>query len=188
MISLDDGRILRLTKAKAAEMSICEGCAITEDEISLVMAHGGLMADEQAATLLARRQYSAYEIASKLADYGYNDVEISDAVAKLKLLRILDDEAYAQYVVEECSRKFMSSRAASYELSRRGIDESIAEDALVKLIPAEDALEMLISNNYGDEQLDRAAVSKLYPWLSGKGFTASEISAALASRRACMEY
>ena len=152
---------------------------ITEKTIDTLRAHGGVRADEAGAAILGRRMYSESELRGRLADRGYTDEEIGEAVEKLKEYGFLDDAAYAAALVERAAAKNQSKKALLFELNRRGIDRDTAMDAAEALPGASDALDELIRARLKGAIPDRALTEKTYRYLAGKGFAPGEIRAAL---------
>ena len=179
LLSLSDGTYLRVTKEITAELGLKTGQTLDEKTIDTLRAHGGVRADEAGAAILGRRMYSESELRGKLADRGYTDEEIDEAVKKLKEYGFLDDAAYAAALVERAAAKNQSKKALLFELNRRGIDRETAMDAAEALPGASDALDELIRARLKGTIPDRALTEKTYRYLAGKGFAPGEIRAAL---------
>ena len=179
LLSLSDGTYLRVTKEITAELGLKTGQTLDEKTIDTLRAHGGVRADEAGAAILGRRMYSESELRGRLADRGYTDEEIDEAVEKLKEYGFLDDAAYAAALVERAAAKNQSKKALLFELNRRGIDRETAMDAAEALPGASDALDELIRVRLKGAIPDRALTEKTYRYLAGKGFAPGEIRAAL---------
>ncbi len=179
LLSLSDGTYLRVTKEITAELGLKTGQTLDEKTIDTLRAHGGVRADEAGAAILGRRMYSESELRGRLADRGYTDEEIGEAVEKLKEYGFLDDAAYAAALVERAAAKNQSKKALLFELNRRGIDRDTAMDAVEALPDASDALDELIRARLKGAIPDRALTEKTYRYLAGKGFAPGEIRAAL---------
>lgn len=179
LLSLSDGTYLRVIKEIVAELGLKPGQTLDEKTIAELRAHGGVRADEAGAAILGRRMYSESELRGRLADRGYTDEEIDEAVEKLKEYGFLDDAAYAAALVERAAAKNQSKKALLFELNRRGIDRETAMDAVEALPDASDALDELIHARLKGAIPDRALTEKTYRYLAGKGFAPGEIRAAL---------
>ena len=179
LLSLSDGTYLRVTKEIVAELGLKTGQTLAEKTIDELRAHGGIRADEAGAAILGRRMYSETELRGRLADRGYTDEEIGDAVEKLKEYGFLDDAAYAAALVERAAAKNQSKKALLFELSRRGIDRDTAAEAAEALPDAADTLDELIHARLKGTVPDRALTEKTYRYLAGKGFAPGEIRSAL---------
>ncbi|MBR5519754.1 MAG: regulatory protein RecX [Clostridia bacterium] len=179
LLTLSDGTYLRVTKETVIEQSLKAGQTLSDDDIASLRAHGGIRADESAAMILGRRMCSVSELREKLAERGYTDEEIDEAIERLSEYGFVDDAAYAAALVERGAAKNQSKKALLYELSRRGIDRETAQAALENLPSADDALDELIRARLKGVVPDRALTEKTYRYLAGKGFAPGEIRAAL---------
>ena len=168
LLQLDDGSLLRVTRDIAAEMDLRAGKTLSDAEIASLAAHGGIRADEAAAMVLGRRACSAAELSEKLSDRGYSESEITEALEKLSAYGLVDDAAYAAALTEQAAAKHQSRKALLYELTKRGIDRDPA-----------DSLDALIAARLRGAPLDRAARDRMYRYLAARGFSASDIRAAL---------
>ena len=79
--------------------------------------------------LLARRAHSCLELRRKLSRRGYEEDDISDAVARLTELGYLDDASFAAGHVRRRSVT-RGPLALSAELALKGVDRDMAEAAL----------------------------------------------------------
>lgn len=179
LLQLDDGSLLRVTRDIAAEMDLRAGKTLSDVEIASLAAHGGIRADEAAAMVLGRRACSAAELSEKLSDRGYSESEITEALEKLSAYGLVDDAAYAAALTEQAAAKHQSRKALLYELTKRGIDRDLALEAAEALPDPADSLDALIAARLRGAPLDRAARDRMYRYLAARGFSASDIGAAL---------
>ena len=88
-------------------------------------------AREAAHRLLARRARSVAEIKSKLAERRFSPAVIRRTVERLASVGYLDDAAFAhshaRYLMEA---RPMGRRRLSWELSRKGIEKGLVEEAV----------------------------------------------------------
>lgn len=85
-----------------------------------------------ALSLLARREYSSGEIRQKLR--GRVNSEMAEAViAKLKAENSLSDERFVEMMVRHYAEGGYGPKRIALELLKRGIDKSVAQDALRQL-------------------------------------------------------
>ena len=86
---------------------------------------------QRAGHLLASRPRSEYEVRSRLKMAGYEDETIERTVARLVDLRLLDDREFAcQWVTERAISKGRSGDALVAELVEKGVDRTVAEEAV----------------------------------------------------------
>jgi regulatory protein len=93
--------------------------------------------DPQAArlaafALLARRDFCAAELSSRLAERGYSGEAILAAVESLQAERLLNDERYAENFVHAHSQRGQGPRRIRQELSAVGLEDSLIEAALAQ--------------------------------------------------------
>jgi regulatory protein len=180
LLKLSDGRILRVDKKATLGCAFTEGMWLSEEQIAELSKHSGLSADESAAIILARRQYSVSELSKKLEEKGYTEDEIASAVEKLKSGGFLDDESYALEVVSYVSSRLLSRRAAMAELFKRGVDRETANSAVGRMPSDTDTAVLLIKRKFGPGAAEsRESRAKIYTYLRGKGFSSGDISDAL---------
>ena len=179
LLKLSDGTDLRVTKEIAAELGLKAGSMLTEAQVETLRAHGGIRADEAAAMIISHHPLSKRELAGKLADRGYTEEEIGEAMEKLGEYGMVDDAAYAAAITERAAGKNMSRRALLFELNRRGIDKDTALAAAEELPDAADALDALVEARMKGAVPDRSLNEKTYRYLAGKGFAPGEIRGAL---------
>jgi regulatory protein len=86
---------------------------------------------QRAGHLLASRPRSEHELRLKLGRAGYEDDVVERALARLVELRLLDDSEFAaQWVAERAVSKGRSPEALVSELIDKGVDRSVAEEAV----------------------------------------------------------
>lgn len=97
-------------------------------------------ARERALRLLARRPYSGAEIARNLRRHKVDDAIIQNVIDDLTEAKLIDDDAFAAYWVEQRENFRPRSRMAlRQELSQKGIEREIVAEALSEIDEAEAA-------------------------------------------------
>lgn len=85
----------------------------------------------RAGHLLASRPRSEHELRSRLGAAGYDEETVDRTVSRLIDLRLLDDSEFAsQWVAERAVSKGRSGSALIAELVEKGVDRSVAEEAV----------------------------------------------------------
>lgn len=88
-------------------------------------------ARERALRLLARRPYSGAEIARNLRRHKVDDAIIQNVIDDLTEAKLIDDDAFAAYWVEQRETFRPRSRLAlRQELNQKGIEREIVAEAL----------------------------------------------------------
>lgn len=95
---------------------------------------------ERVLRLLARRPYSSAEISRYLRRHQYDDEAIKNIIDDLTDVKLIDDDAFATYWVEQRETFRPRSRLALLqELGRKGIERDIVTEALSDLDETEAA-------------------------------------------------
>ena len=95
---------------------------------------------ERVLRLLARRPYSSAEISRYLRRHQYDDEVIKNIIDDLTDVKLIDDDAFATYWVEQRETFRPRSRLALLqELGQKGIERDIVTEALSDLDEAEAA-------------------------------------------------
>lgn len=95
---------------------------------------------ERVLRLLARRPYSSAEISRYLRRHQYDDEAIKNIIDDLTDVKLIDDDAFAAYWVEQRETFRPRSRLALLqELGQKGIERDIVTEALSDLDEAEAA-------------------------------------------------
>jgi regulatory protein len=85
----------------------------------------------RAGRMLARRPRTDLELRDRLARAGVGEETAAAAVARLRALRLIDDEEFARRWIEERARRGRSGTALVAELEAKGVDRPVAERALL---------------------------------------------------------
>ena len=89
---------------------------------------------QTAVRLLAHRPRSTTEVRRHLAKKNVDDEIIDRVIDRLLDLELLDDQAFAQYWVEQRETfRPRSRRALQYELYQKGLDRHIVEQAVAEV-------------------------------------------------------
>jgi regulatory protein len=132
------------------------------------------VARERALNFLSYRPRSIAEVRRYLTQKKFNTPTIDQVIARLSRAGLLDDEAFAQYWLENRdSFKPRGSRALRYELRQKGIATSIIDDLLADYDESDAAYRAALSQA---QKLARrydvdAFRSKLLAFLKRRGFS-----------------
>lgn len=169
-----DGRLaLTLAAELAVERGLRAGATITPDELTALGEEGARRGALAAGLrLLSYRQRSEEELRRRLESKRYSRNAIDSALARLRELGYLDDEAFARYWTEtRQARRPRSRRLLASELRSRGIDKETAEQATAD-VSDEDAAYLAASGRLGAlrGQEQRAFRERLGRFLTSRGF------------------
>ena len=85
---------------------------------------------------LTFRDRSRKELCDKLAEKGYEEAEIAEAVEKLMSYGYIDDERYASSYIRNQMRA-KGRRRITMELSGKGVDSEMTRELCMELVPDE---------------------------------------------------
>ena len=128
-----DGRFaFGLAAIEAARLRV--GQFLSDEEIALLQKRDGVeRAAERALNLLSYRPRSRAEVRRRLAQKGYEEETVEEALDRLTRAGLLDDRAFAHYWVE--NRFQFNPRGVAVlrqELWQKGVDQAIVEEVLAE--------------------------------------------------------
>ena len=147
----------------------------------LEVAPGYDAALERAGRWLALRARTEAELARRLEEGGFEGPVVTQAIARLKELELVDDAAFARSWVEErMRRKATGPVLLAEELKAKGIDEQIVAEVLDEAFPDEPARAAEIApglvGKWADLPLPKQA-ARLGAALARKGFSPEAVEA-----------
>jgi regulatory protein len=176
-----DGRFaLGLPAIAAATLKL--GQTLFDEEIEALRAQGELEgAYSKALDYLSYRPRSKAEVTTYLQGRGAPETQIDTIVERLERAGLLDDEAFAQYWVENRERfRPRGPWALRYELRSKGISDKTIEQALASVDVSASAYRAASRKAQQLIRLDELMfVRKLVDYLARRGFdygTAREVA------------
>lgn len=124
------------------------------------------------------------EIYSKLKDKGYSDLEIEEAIVKLKEYGYINEENYAfSYIKSNLHKK--GSRLIAMELSGKGLDKDIINEQLSCFEDnEEETIVDILGTRYSKADFsDEKEIRRIYAFFARRGFKYDSISSALSNYR-----
>lgn len=108
------------------------GQFLSDAEIEVLQEQGGAEeAYNQALDYLTHRPRSHAEMVTYLRRRGWADRQVEEVTGRLEQAGLLDDQAFAQFWVENRERfRPKGERALRYELRNKGLSDEIIEQAL----------------------------------------------------------
>lgn len=85
---------------------------------------------EAALRLLDCSDRSSHALRERLIGKGYDETVADSVVVRLAEVGLINDEAYAQSVVRYCAGRMLGERGTLLELSRKGVDRALAQQAV----------------------------------------------------------
>lgn len=178
---LSEGETVFLNERIVHEFQLREGQSLPQSALEQVIRADSLRkARERALYLLDRRDYSYVEMFRKLAANYEESIcyEVADALAAENLI---NDQRYAHTL----ARYFMETKKQGYyravqELTRRGIEKNMAQDAAAAFSDeTQERLTELILQKYTRKLLQPNGAAKVKNALARLGYSYDEIRQAL---------
>lgn len=120
--------------------------------------------------LLAKKPYVEREIRTKLYQKGYSSETTQKIIETIKEYKLIDDSDYAKTYVD--SNKTKSKREIEFNLSQKGIDKHIIQNA-VNDIENDDEMakiDIITAKYMKNKPKTSENLQKLFRYLQGKGF------------------
>ena len=132
-VFIDGTFALGLAQTVAAGLRV--GQEISQAELEKLDQHDEVhRARERVLGLLARRPYSSSEISRYLRRHQMGDETIQNVIDDLTEAKLIDDDAFAAYWVEQRETFRPRSRLAlRQELSQKGVDREVVNEALSEI-------------------------------------------------------
>ena len=181
LLKLEDETILRVTEDELLRFSLRPGMELGEEELEALRASAGASAAKAAAAnMIGVRALSKRELTSRLIKKGAGQADAEAAAGWLEDIGALDDAAYAAALVRHYASKGYGPARVREELRRRGVDRELWDAALEELPKAEDTLDALIRKKCRGDLSDPREKKRLSDALLRRGFSGSDVRAAMA--------
>ncbi|MCK6625372.1 MAG: RecX family transcriptional regulator [Anaerolineae bacterium] len=170
-VFIDGQFALALTAIAAA--SLRKGQLLSDAEIERLKADDELdKAYNSAVRYLGYRPRSQAEIERHLHDKGYAPEVAEHVIARLRQEQYLDDEAFAQFWLENRERfRPRGRQALRYEMKQKGLDPAVIENTLADLDEDESAWSAIEGKFYRWKSLEEQEFKqKVMAFLSRRGF------------------
>ena len=130
----------------------------------------------KALDIISRREHSEKELENKLLKKFESPDEIYSVIERLKINNLVNNERYAEMYARIRKRKGFGPKRIGYELSNRGINDSISSEALDEVGGWKDAALEAFNKKYRDGVAsDFKNKSKQKVFLQNRGFSFQEI-------------
>ena len=130
----------------------------------------------KALDILSRREHSKQELKLKLSA-KFEDINlIREAIDRLEKNNLLNDSRFAEMYVSIRKRKGFGPKKISYELSSKGIEESVSSQIISAEGAWEDVALMVFKKKYKEGVSEDTKVKlKQKSFLQNRGFSFKEI-------------
>ena len=130
---------------------------------------------ERSINYLSTRLKTEKELRDYLKNKGYLPAVVGSVIEKLKGYKYLDDYTYAESYIRTYSGT-NGRRKLEYDLSRKGVNRTLIEQALSKAQMDKDACLNLAQKYMKNKEQTRESFAKLSRHLAGRGFGFDEIN------------
>ncbi len=181
LLTFSDGTKLKLTDKEMVDFSLYPGLDVPGAALEqLKDAAGASAARRRAANILSARPLSRRELEKRLLEKGEAPAHAAAACDDLERLGYLNDEQYAKTLAQYYVNRGYGPRKVRDELYRRGVPREFWDDALEDVEENQDAIDRFVSSRLrGIDAPDRKDVKRVADALARRGYTWSDISAAL---------
>ena len=178
---LEDGTILRVGENEVIDFALCTGKELTEEEAQELLEsakRSGLK--EKALNLLSRKPQSRKELERKLGEWEATEEETASICDRMEELGYLNDSYYAGLIVRHYSGKGYGEKKVRDELYRRGIPRELWDEALQEAADPGPSIDAFLSKKLKGRAPDPKELQKVSAALARRGYSWSDIKAALS--------
>jgi regulatory protein len=180
LVTLEDGSLLRVSEGEVVSFALCAGRELDEDTLDRLTASARQsQTRHRALNMASARPLSKKELVDKLARKDADRDGAQQAADWLEGLGLLNDREYAVTLVRHYAAKGFGVKKLRDELYRRGVPREFWDEALAQAGSPEDTLDRLVQKRLGGQEPTRENLKKISDYLARRGFSWSDISAAL---------
>lgn len=177
-IVFDDGSELLVDSEIALIENITIGSEIESIE-KIIYKSDFKRAKSRALWYLSRGDLSEKSLFEKLVRGGFSETASRDAVERMKELGLVNDYMYAKRLADYLSNTGISNREIQFKLTQKGIDRDIARELSKSENDEIDKIKYLIEHKYKNKLDGESNIQKVFAALVRKGFSYSDVKAAL---------
>lgn len=178
-VVFEDDSEVKSSLGVVSDLRLFSGKDLDEEQLKeLKFQSQRCIAREKALEYISRRRMSCKELERKMLDKGHDEETAAYCVQWLLQNGFLNDESYAGAVVRHYAAKGYGPGRIRSELSRRGIDRDLWDNALEEMPEDTSKIDKFISSRLTDPS-DRAQVQKVTAALYRRGHSWEDIRRAL---------
>lgn len=187
LVSFDTGEELRSTLGAVTELRLYSGKELDETDFEAFRCLSARsLAREKALELISRRPMSRKELMDKLTSKGEAEDTAEYCADWLEENGFIDEQRYARQIARHYAAKGYGAGRVRAELSRRGLNRELWEDAMASMPAGDEKLDRFIASRLKNPE-DRDEVRKVSSALFRRGYSWEEIRSALARHNAMQE-
>ena len=178
-VELENGSEIKSSLGVVTDWRLFTGKTLDEEELALLRRDSSRsLARDRALELISRRLLSRREVRDKLLQKGVDEDAADYSVNWLSDHGFLNDESYAAAVARHYAAKGYGAGRVRSELSRRGVDRELWDEAVENMPETDGRLDKLIAARLKDPA-DRDQIRKVSAALFRRGYSWEEIRSAL---------
>ena len=178
-VGFEDGSEVKSTLGVVTDLRLFSGKELEEEALEAFRLDSlRALAREKAMEMLSRRPMSRHELEKKLTEKGIDEDVAAHCSQWLSERGLMDDESYAQALARHYAAKGYGPGRLKAELSKRGIDRQLWDEALESMPVSQQKIDKFISARLKDPG-DREQVRKVSAALFRRGHSWEEIRSAL---------
>lgn len=187
IVSFDNGEELRSTLGAVTELKLYSGKELDEADLEAFRRLSArFLAREKALELISRRPMSRKELMDKLTSKGEAEDTAEYCAGWLEENGFIDEERYAAQIARHYAAKGYGAGRVRAELSRRGLNRELWDEAMAAMPTGDDKLDRFIAARLKDPE-DRDEIRKVSSALYRRGYSWEQIRSALARYNAPQE-
>lgn len=187
IVSFDNGEELRSTLGAVTELKLYSGKELDAADLEAFRRLSArFLAREKALELISRRPMSRKELMDKLTSKGETEDTAEYCAGWLEENGFIDEERYAAQIARHYAAKGYGAGRVRAELSRRGLNRELWDEALAAMPTGDDKLDRFIAARLKDPE-DRDEIRKVSSALYRRGYSWEQIRSALARYNAPQE-
>ncbi len=180
-IFLSDGAEILIDKDVCFQKCLKVG-SLVEDVNGLVFESEYIRAKSRAIWYLDRADHTEKGLYEKLLKAGFKKESSAKVIARLKEVGLLDDNRYAENYAERLISANVSKREALQKMLQKGVAYDLAKVVLEETETDEQTqIKNLLTKKYHAKLTAENGAQKVFAALVRKGFSYSEVRAALKS-------
>lgn len=181
LVVLEDETILRVTEEELLRFGLRAGEVLEGETLEALRKSARTsQVKARAAGMIGRRALSKSELQRRLVRGGAEESDARAAADWLEDIGAVDDPAYAAAVVRDYGRRGYGPAKVREELRRRGVPRELWEAALAELPDSGGILDDLIRKRCRGDLSDPREIKRVSDGLMRRGFSWSQVKAALS--------
>jgi len=178
-VELEDGSEIKSSLGVVTDWRLFSGKTLDEEELAALKRDSSRsLARDRALELISRRLMSRKEVRDKLTQKGVDEDAANYSVNWLADHGFLNDESYAAAIARHYAAKGYGAGRVRSELSRRGVDRELWDEAVENMPEADGKLDKFIAARLKDPA-DRDQIRKVSTALFRRGYSWEQIRTAL---------